>query len=495
MTTMFEDDREKSCCHHARLKSDTDDKLHAVAVTTVTVSDDGTEAKAEQLTPTPLDSGRAAYTVLLACFLLQTAIAGFPLAFGIFEDYYSTRYDNFETASWIGVLSEGLPYLGAPLMTICCQKFRLPLQVYIITGVSVCAASHLASAFVTNLPILIVTQGCLFGLGSLLTDIPSLVILDTHFSKRRGLAYGVVFGGADLAGIGYAFLATYLFEKYTYRITMIVFAGLTFVLGAMAAYFLRERKAICLESVVSMTIDDGDTFIPKPLTRARPLVPPEAIRSGIFFRRTSVSTWQEPQQRYYQRLVFYILNASNVILAMAAALPWIYLPTFATGLGFSRNAGALILALGMLFQFLGEITFGLLSDKINVKFLVIVTMSVSALSTFLLWGVLGSTGLAALLVYACLFGCFSAGYLALWTRMGTLFGKDDSIMVYSILNTGKGAGVILSGPISQCLLTSPSSIRLGGMSSARWGAIIAYVGSCTSVSALLGGFAFIAGTR
>lgn len=491
MTTL-EKVTEVSLPSEAPMSKQTCSKSQIVTVRSVQPVDEDADVEAAPSTQTPLDTGKAAYMVLLACLLIQSATAGFPLAFGVFEDYYSTWYVNFETASWIGVLSEGLPYLGAPLMTVCCQKFSIPRQAYIMIGVVLCALSHLSSAFVSSLPALICTQGCLFGLGSLLTEIPSLVILDTHFAKRRGLAYGLVFGGADLAGIGYAFLATYLLHEHTYRISMIVFASITLFVAGMAVCLLKERSIGLPRSDISMTVENGDAFVPRPLARAKPLVLPTTIRPLTSLRRNSQAKCTEGK-KYYKRPMFYLLNVCNIVLAIAASLPWIYLPSFSTDLGFSKNTGALILSLGMLFQFLGETAFGTLSDKIDINLLIVATMSVSGVSTFVLWGILGHTNLASLLAYACIFGGFSAGYLALWSRMGTLFGEDDSTMVYSILSTGKGPGVILSGPISQCMLTRAPSISLGSVRASRWGSMIVYVGSCTSASALMGILGFVVG--
>lgn len=472
-----------------------DTKMTTVTVRSVNSIDEESNPEALKTIQTPLDSGKAAYMVLFGCLLIQSAIAGVPLAFGVIEDHYSTTYSNFEIGSWIGVLSEGLPYLGAPLMTICCQRFSTPRQVYILVGVLLCALSHLASAFIPSLTGLIMTQGCMFGFGAMLTEIPSLVILDTHFVKRRGLAYGLVFGGADLASIGYSFLATYLLQRHTYRITMIVFASVILLTTAPAVFLLKERKIILSESDPGETLEYTDgTFVPKPLARAKPLVPPTTIQPGFSLRRNSEAKGPDAK-KYYQRPIFYLLNLSNLLFALSVSLPWIYLPTFATELGNSKTTGALILSLGMIFNFVGELIFGSLSDKVDVSLLVIVTMTVTGMSTFVMWGVFGYSKVATLLGYACVFGTFSTGFLALWSRMGTLFGEDDSTMVYSILSMGKGAGVILSGPISQRLLTSPSAIRLGGKDHVRWSSLIAYVGSCTSVSAIMGVLAFVAGTR
>lgn len=436
---------------------------------------------------TPLDTGRAAYTVLVGSFLLQSAIAGFPLCYGIFQEYYTREFTDHGIASWIGVLCEGMPYLGAPLMSLCLKRYELPRKCYIWVGFTLCVLGLLASAFVQGLNMLIVTQGVLFGLGSMLIEIPSLSILDSHFSRRRGLAYGLCFGGADLYGMASSFLASHLLNKYGLKLTMLVFMTLTIAIAGPGAWLMEPRNE---------GVDPNAAKNIQPVRRvstssmSRCTVEPTVILRGSISPIAEESA--QPEKRFYQRSIFYILNIANFLFASIHQLPGIYLPTFAAELGYKSVICAAILAVANLAQMFGEIGFGRLSDKVHVNYLVVATMSVASISTFVLWGALGSTSLAVLFVYAFLFSSFDAGFLALWARIGMLFGERDDLMVYSILSCGRGVATIISGPVSQLLLSKGPRMTFGIREGGHWGALIVYIGGCTSLSAILGVLAIVA---
>src|ERR1700761_5110015 len=83
----------------------------------------------------PQDKGRAALTVLLGALVFDSFLLGnsqgaailvekyqtndhlgFPLAFGIFQDFYQQNhfFDSTGNSSLIGLLSTGIPFLAAP---------------------------------------------------------------------------------------------------------------------------------------------------------------------------------------------------------------------------------------------------------------------------------------------------------------------------------------------------------------------------------------------
>lgn len=445
----------------------------------------------------PKDTGKVAFQVLIAALFLESTACGLSLAYGVFQEYYTAKYTNHKIASWIGVLSEGIPFLGAPLVTFCCQKYAFPRQYYVWLGAGLCVAGLLSSAFLTTLPGLIVTQGLIYGCGVLLIDIPLLVILNTHFDKRRGLAYGIIFAGADIFGVAYTFLATFLLNKYSFRTTMLILTATTFICVVPPIFLLKERSEFS---------DAPLSFPPNNSLRRRS----SALSAVTLKSATKISagdipfspslenrlSWPVilPKKRYYQRSIFYVYNFANILHACAFYLPLIYLPTFVTQFGHSQQSAALVLALFNIAQAVGDIGFGKLSDKFNVNLLIISCMAVTSVSSFLLWGVFGtgSNGLPMLLAYAFLFGVFGAGFLALWARMGTTFGDRDAQMVFSTLCFGRGIGCIASGPISQVLMAvgTPSSLRrLGGE---QYGTVIMFVGTCLAASGLMGALAIFA---
>lgn len=327
-------------------------------------------------------------------------------------------------------------------------------------------AALVGAAFSRTMPTLIVTQGMLFGFGILFMDNPIMIIVNTWFVKRRGIAYGILFAVCDLFGVGWSFLAHFLLMRLGLQSTMLIFAGIVFLVSGPCLFFLRERGA---KSIFSTGPESAVPHTPK-------------IGSGSprRFEKYAIIT-KHSTDRYYHCYMFYVLALSNLAQAFAFYLPFIYLPSFATSLGYSSGEGALILALANLAQIIGEVGFGLLSDYVNVHILVVISSSVAALSTFLLWGFANSFGM--LIAYALVFGTFGAGYIALWARMGTLFGEKDAPMVYSVMCAGRGIS-IASGPISSAILKG--RIVNGAFGAGRFRTLVLFVGVCLSVSAALG---------
>jgi len=172
----------------------------------------------------------------------------------------------------------------------------------------------------------------------------------------------------------------------------------------------------------------------------------------------------------------------------AVYLPFIYLPVFAVQLGHGRDTAALILAMGNIGMLVGDLAFGRLSDKVDVNILVFASSGVSAVATFVLWGLFGSgsSSRTVLTIFALLFGIFGGGFVVLWARMGTLFGERDAVTVYSAMSFGRGVGGILSGPFSQVLISRVAPTTLKGFNDSNFSGLIIFVGVCMIASALLG---------
>jgi MFS family permease len=312
---------------------------------------------------------------------------------------------------------------------------------------------------------MVVTQGLLFGLGLLVLEMPTLIILNSWFVKRRGLAYGVLYGLTDLFGVAWGFLADALLKHHGIRATFLVFAGICFVIPAIALFFLRERPPATTD-----TGSEASSFDNVPAT-----VLPQQDATGLTRNRP-----------YYRSATFYILLASNLFQAFAFYLPFIYLPSYTTALGHSSSTGAIVLAVANIAQVFGEVGFGRLSDKINVHSLVFCSALVASLSAFSIWSF--ATSLAYLIPFALLFGSFGSGFLSLWPRMGTLYGEVDASMIFSIMSFGRGFGVIASGPISTALLQRDLALATQPPRSVRhdYRPVVLFVGGCMAASATLG---------
>ncbi|KAJ9616986.1 hypothetical protein H2200_000707 [Cladophialophora chaetospira] len=426
--------------------------------------------------PPRTDSSWEAFRVFLAAVWSAGFLVGICLSFGVFQDFYTNEADlpNNGHSSWIGLLAVGIDYLGCPAVTYCCQTFNIPCHYYVYSGWVLCLAGLLSSAFCHNVKALIATQGLLFGLGILLVEMPTLIILDSWFVKRRGLAYGALFGMMDLFGVAWGFVANALLNRHGIKITFLVFTAICFVFPAVATYFLRERPSTAKE-MPSETSSVSDAEATNDL---------QADATTVPFTK-----------RYYRHATFYVLIAANLLQSFAYYLPFVYLPSYTTALGHSSSTGATVLAIANVAMIFGEIGFGRLSDKAKAPTLVFCSAAVSSLAAFLLWSFASS--LAFLIPFALLFGAFAAGYAALWPRIGTMFGEKDASMIYSLLSFGRGIAVIASGPISTALLHG-RHISSGQTSSSvqhEYQPIVMFVGACMAGSAVLGAVGWILSHR
>ena len=147
------------------------------------------EENAQFLEPT--DGGLSAWKVLLGAFtfeailwgksdkvILQTQLMkrsdiGFPLAYGVFQNYYSQvpAFANSPLIPVVGGVSSGISYLGSPFMVPLVKRFQKYQKHMIWLGWSLCIAGLVGGSFVTTLPGLMLTQGIMYG-GTFTVSLP-----------------------------------------------------------------------------------------------------------------------------------------------------------------------------------------------------------------------------------------------------------------------------------------------------------------------------------
>ncbi|GKT52252.1 MFS transporter asaE [Colletotrichum spaethianum] len=296
----------------------------------------------------PADKGTPSWLFILASFVAEAVLWGFPLSYGVFQDYYSNHpvLKNDPNIAVIGTVATSVYYLGGPLATSFVARFQAWQRHMIIIGWLGCSISLLMASFSTSVPGLIATQGFLYGFAFLFVNYPLLRMLNEWFIERRGLAYGVMSTGAGCSGIGLPFLLESLLSKYGYRITLQAIAVTQFI-----------------------------TLLPMiPLLKGR--LP--ASRRGVL-KKGDFQFFREP--------LFYCFALTNFLEALGYYVPSLYLPTYATFLGLSGTVGALILATNNLATIFGQLALGYITDRVNnVCILVFASSFVAAVASFTIWG-------------------------------------------------------------------------------------------------------------
>jgi len=391
----------------------------------------------------PIDGGFAAWRLLLAAFVFEALLWGFPLSFGVFQDYYSRlpEFKGSRYTSVIGTTASGIAYLGAPLITPQVRRWSKYRRQMILAGWPVCIMGLVAGSFADKLSTLILTQGVMYGVGFIVFYYPILSMVDEFWVRRRGMAYGFVCSASGVSGAVMPVILQALLRKFGYKTTL---------------------------RVIAVTL----------IALTGPLIPLLNGRSGQQHNASPRTDW-----RFLRMPLFWIYTVSNVLMGLGYFFPSLYLPSYASAIGLSAAKGALLLTLLSISQVVGQFTFGYLSDKnLSLNMLMAVSLSVAATATFSTWGVARS--FALLIFFALLYGFFGTGYTAMWARMVTAISAEPSASqaMFSIFCFGKGLGNVLAGPIGAGLLRA--STDNGGYGYGTYRAVVIFTGVCLVLSGI-----------
>ncbi|KAJ1333111.1 MFS transporter MCT family solute carrier family 16 (monocarboxylic acid transporters) member 10 [Microdochium nivale] len=400
----------------------------------------------------PVDGGIAAWRLLSAAFVFETLLWGFPLSFGVFQDYYS-KIPEFNNSPYIGVvgtIASGLGYIGAPVIMSFIQGHQRWRREMIWIGWPICIGGLVAGSFANTLETLILTQGVAYGIGFLILYYPTLTMVNEYWIARRGMAYGVLCSASGVSGAVMPFAVQALLERYGYQTTLrAVAVGLTLTTGPLIP-FLDGRLPPPSEQAISPRINWS--FLRSPL--------------------------------------FWVYTLSNLLQGFGYFFPALYLPSFATSLSLGDKSGAILLAAMSVSQVAGQFMFGYLSDrKVSLDVLACTSTLVAAVSTLSMWRMADS--LPVLVGFAILYGFFGSGFTALWGRLSTTIARDDVTagpIVFGLLNLTKGVGNVLAGPLGGLLVRQSSNLQhlpaLSALSPSSYRWVIMFTGACMFVSGL-----------
>jgi MFS family permease len=325
-------------------------------------------------------------------------------------------------------------------------------------GLTIMCIALAVSSFSQNVAHLILTQGIFYAIGGSICYCPCLLYMDEWFTKRKGLAYGIMWSGTGLAGFAMPLIFESFLNKYGFRTTLRIWAVSLLVLTVPLAFFIKPRL---------------------PHTATKHIKP---FKLGFALTKT-----------------FMLHQVANIFQGLGFFIPGIYLPTYARSIGAGTFASALTLLLVNVTSTVGCAVMGSLTDHLHVTTCLMISAAGAGLGTFLLWGF--ATSLPALFVFCVIYGLFAGPYSSAWTgimkqvnaEMSTNRGSGggssfDPTMVIGVLSTGRGIGNIASGPLSQVLVKGlPWKGEAFGGYGTGYGPLIAFTGA----TALMGGATFV----
>ncbi|KAI0407633.1 major facilitator superfamily transporter [Xylaria palmicola] len=419
--------------------------------------DQGDSIQRHEFSLPPVDGGKDAWLLLAAVFAVDALVWGFPFAFGVFQNYYSSHepFAGQPNVAVIGTSSMGVMYLATPIIMGICRKFRRWARYTSLLGLFIMSLALALSSFAMTTTHLILSQGILYGLGGGIAYCPCIMYLDEWFVKKKGLAYGIMWSGTGLAGVVLPLVLESLLGALGFRNTLRLWAGLLFVITAPLACFIKPRLP------------------PSATSHVRPF--------NLWFLATPA---------------FIVYQAANIVESMGYFLPGIYLPTYArSALGAASLSAATTVLLVNVASVFGCVVMGWLTDRFHVTTCILFSTIGATVSVLVVWGLSSSLGL--LYFFCVAYGLFAGSFTSAWpgimrdiAQKGQSSSRHvDPTMVFGFLCAGRGVGNVVAGPISESLIRgSPwtgETVAYGYGSG--YGGLIVFTG----VTALLGGVSFI----
>lgn len=162
---------------------------------------------------------------------------------------------------------------------------------------------------------------------------------------------------------------------------------------------------------------------------------------------------------------------------------------FASNLYLSVEEGIALVTTLNLASVGGTILLGHLTDRFHISLPILVSALGSATAILTLWGLTGPKPI--LFSFTMAYGLLAGGYTATWPgctkEVRNSYADSDTTLFVGMLAAGRGLGSVVSGPISEKLLSVKGLDAGAGLAyGSRFGSLIVFTG-VTGITAAAGG--------
>jgi MFS family permease len=337
-------------------------------------------------TPTRQRRIHPAWIVAAVAFLALLGAAGFrsaPSALILpLEDEFGWTRSELSVAVGVNILLFGLT---APFAAALMERFGIRKVVtFALLGI---AAGAALSIFVTQSWMLVLTWGVLIGLGTgSMALVFAALIADRWFLRRKGLVTGVLTAGSATGQLIFLPIVATIATNESWRYASLLIAGIALAVVPITAIFLRNSPA-----------DLGMTPYGSPAD-AVPVPPPRspvnpALRALQVLRRAS-------RIRTFWALVagFAICGATTNGLIGTHFIP------SAHDHGLPETTAAGLLAVVGIFDVVGTIASGYLTDRVNPRILLAIYYTGRGVSLLILPFLLSATVQPPIILFVVIYG-------------------------------------------------------------------------------------------
>lgn len=213
----------------------------------------------------PPDGGYA-WLVLFGAMLVNILIPGGAIkSFGILFVEFLENMDATPTAaSWIPALCYFLYSSLGPLSSILSVRYSYRTVTFL--GAGFCSAGMILTHWATSIQYLYVSYGVFVGIGAGLSFPPTVYIVTSYFTNKRGLANGLCISGSALGSIFLPPILRFLLDKYDYRGACLIMGGIT-LNCFIAALFYDPVEKHMKRVKIEKDVDDDENVAYRNLLR------------------------------------------------------------------------------------------------------------------------------------------------------------------------------------------------------------------------------------
>ncbi|WOO83105.1 Aspyridones efflux protein apdF [Vanrija pseudolonga] len=190
--------------------------------------------------PNP-DGGFDAWMVVFSAALVTTCLFGFVTSFGQLQLYYLTHqlagYSK-STVAWISTIQGSLVFTPS---IISGRVFDAHGARKLVMAGSVLSIGALVGVAFSHKYYQFLLAHALFGIASSILWAPATAVSGHWFTKHRSTAIGIIVCGTGLGSVIYPILLVHLFEKFSFRNSILIIAALNTGLLAPSWVFLKAR--------------------------------------------------------------------------------------------------------------------------------------------------------------------------------------------------------------------------------------------------------------
>ncbi len=357
-------------------------------------------------TQTPDDHNVNKWTIAGAGFFLVFALYGAYYSYGMFKNPMLKDL-GWPDAVYSGAHSFFLVMHGIMAIVLGRLSDKYGPRRVVAPGVLLAATGYILTSFISEPWQLYIFLGLFTGVGMGAAYVPPLVAAARWFTKRRGLALGIVASGVGAGQVIIPPTLKSLISSIGWRSTIVWLAAFTFIIGITAAMFLKNPQ-------IQVKIEQERS--------AR-----EAIKTSSFW----ILQWVFASVMFCLHIVMQHLEA------------------YVEDIGFDPISAALVITMIGISGIFGRILSGRSSDKLGNKITVFACLSFIIIVFFWLFI---AEKLETFYFLGILFGLGYGGVLPLIVKISSeYFGTSSGGTIFGILvagsSIGGALGVFLTGLI------------------------------------------------